>query len=211
MLLTLQRLAGASLVVGLALAGCAIEAEPDSRSSTPSPSSRRSTSSPASPSTSATPAPTVASPESPTDWITGEHRSENYPRTAGHALPRTSRVGVHEGYERVVVEYSGKASDITWHARWTDVAISDGKGDPLDIGGSRFLQISIAGVRDPNEDEAMPQINPGELQGTELTKGVHVEYPFEGVHSLFIGTETEVAYKIMVLENPTRIVVDLRK
>ena len=146
---------------------------------------------------------TSASPVAPTEWLTEGTQSDGFPSTAGHAFPEKSRVGSHSGFERVVVQYTGTASDLTWLTTWTGEPVDDAKGDRVDVKGDVFLKIDVAGVP--------ASLNPGSLTSLSTVKGVAVQYPFEGQHSVFIGLSREKAYRVQVLQNPTRLVVDVKK
>jgi hypothetical protein len=119
-------------------------------------------------------------------------------------MPDTSRVGVHPGFERVVVQYTGRASDITWRARFTG-------RNAAGPAGRRFLRVTVTGLRDPDEGETVPALAPAPVSGATLIKGVSVGLPRGGVQTVTVGLDADAAYRLMVLENPTRLVVDLRK
>jgi hypothetical protein len=119
-------------------------------------------------------------------------------------MPDTSRVGVHPGFERVVVQYTDRASDITWRARFTG-------RNAAGLAGRRFLRVTVAGLRDPDEGETVPALAPAPVSGATLIKGVSVGLPRGGVQTVTVGLDSDAAYRLMVLENPTRLVVDLRK
>ena len=146
---------------------------------------------------------TSASPVAPTEWLTEGTQSDGFPSTAGHAFPEKSRVGSHSGFERVVVQYTGTASDLTWLTTWTGEPVDDAKGDRVDVKGDVFLKSDVASLP--------ASLNPGSLTSLSTVKGVAVQYPFEGQHSVFIGLSREKAYRVQVLQNPTRLVVDVKK
>ncbi len=172
-----------------------------SRSSGPSAAS---SASPASPRAS-------ASPVAPTDWLAEGSQSDGFPTAAGHAFPSSSRVGSHPGYERVVVQYTGGAADLTWKTTWTKDPI-DEKGERIDVKGDVFLQIDVAGVREPSDVATLPPtLHPGSLAGLSTVKGVSVQYPFEGQHMVLIGLSAKGSYRIQVLKDPSRLVIDVKK
>lgn len=172
-----------------------------SRSSSPSAAS---SASPASPRAS-------ASPVAPTDWLAEGSQSDGFPTAAGHAFPSSSRVGSHPGYERVVVQYTGGAADLTWKTTWTKDPI-DEKGERIDVKGDVFLQIDVAGVREPSDVATLPPtLHPGSLAGLSTVKGVSVQYPFEGQHMVLIGLSAKGSYRIQVLKDPSRLVIDVKK
>lgn len=152
-----------------------------------------------------------ASPVAPTDWLAEGSQSDGFPTDAGHAFPSSSRVGSHPGYERVVVQYTGGAADLTWKTTWTSDPI-DEKGERINVKGDVFLQIDVAGVREPSDVATLPPtLHPGSLAGLSTVKGVSVQYPFEGQHMVLIGLSTKGSYRIQVLKDPSRLVIDVKK
>ena len=152
-----------------------------------------------------------ASPVAPTDWLAEGSQSDGFPTAAGHAFPSSSRVGSHPGYERVVVQYTGGAADLTWKTTWTSDPI-DEKGERINVKGDVFLQVDIAGVREPSDVATLPPtLHPGSLAGLSTVKGVSVQYPFEGQHMVFIGLSAKNSYRIQVLKDPSRLVIDVKK
>ena len=181
--------------------GASRSTSPTSAAPTPGPSAASSSSAPRK----------SASPVAPTDWLAEGSQSDGFPTDAGHAFPSSSRVGSHPGYERVVVQYTGGAADLTWKTTWTSDPI-DEKGERINVKGDVFLQIDVAGVREPSDVATLPPtLHPGSLAGLSTVKGVSVQYPFEGQHMVLIGLSAKGSYRIQVLKDPSRLVIDVKK
>ena len=181
--------------------GASRSSSPTSAAPTPGPSAASSSSAPRK----------SASPVAPTDWLAEGSQSDGFPTDAGHAFPSSSRVGSHPGYERVVVQYTGGAADLTWKTTWTSDPI-DEKGERINVKGDGFLQIDVAGVREPSDVATLPPtLHPGSLAGLSTVKGVSVQYPFEGQHMVLIGLSAKGSYRIQVLKDPSRLVIDVKK
>ncbi len=181
--------------------GASRSSSPASAAPTPGPSAASSSSAPRK----------SASPVAPTDWLAEGSQSDGFPTDAGHAFPSSSRVGSHPGYERVVVQYTGGAADLTWKTTWTSDPI-DEKGERINVKGDVFLQIDVAGVREPSDVATLPPtLHPGSLAGLSTVKGVSVQYPFEGQHMVLIGLSAKGSYRIQVLKDPSRLVIDVKK
>lgn len=181
--------------------GASRSSSPTSAAPTPCPSAGSSSSAPRK----------SASPVAPTDWLAEGSQSDGFPTDAGHAFPSSSRVGSHPGYERVVVQYTGGAADLTWKTTWTSDPI-DEKGERINVKGDVFLQIDVAGVREPSDVATLPPtLHPGSLAGLSTVKGVSVQYPFEGQHMVLIGLSAKGSYRIQVLKDPSRLVIDVKK
>lgn len=190
--------------------GAVASAQASGASRSSSPTSEAPTSGPSAASSSSAPRKS-ASPVAPTDWLAEGSQSDGFPTAAGHAFPSSSRVGSHPGYERVVVQYTGGAADLTWKTTWTSDPI-DEKGERINVKGDVFLQVDVAGVREPSDVATLPPtLHPGSLAGLSTVKGVSVQYPFEGQHMVFIGLSAKNSYRIQVLKDPSRLVIDVKK
>ncbi len=191
--------------------GAVASAQDSGASRSSSPTSAASTPGPSAASSSSAAPRASASPVAPTDWLAEGSQSDGFPTAAGHAFPSSSRVGSHPGYERVVVQYTGGAADLTWKTTWTSDPI-DEKGERINVKGDVFLQVDVAGVREPSDVATLPPtLHPGSLAGLSTVKGVSVQYPFEGQHMVFIGLSAKNSYRIQVLKDPSRLVIDVKK
>jgi len=149
----------------------------------------------------------------PDEFTTEESQSDDYPAISGQYLPDQVRVGAHDGFERIVVDYlpSEEGGTLEWHAAWVDEAIEDPSGFPLEIAGEKFLQITVSGIRYPTDEELTGDLAI-ELIGADASKLVHgfsATHAFEGMHQVVLGTEGVLPYRVTVLEDPDRLVIDL--
>src|SRR3954470_23323518 len=99
------------------------------------------------------------------------------------------RVGVHDGFDRVVLELGGKGTP-GWDVRYVDQASSQGSGEPVDVAGEAVLQVTLTGVGYPYdtgvEEWAGPDPLPG--NGTRVVTEVAWDATFEGASVAFVGT-----------------------
>ncbi|MBE6483775.1 MAG: hypothetical protein E7Z96_03205 [Actinomycetaceae bacterium] len=199
-----------ALIAGLS--ACSNSGSSSSSSSSAAASPQASTTVP--PQASTTNTTPMTTPSDPDDadggFITGMSQSEAYPDVSGTYVPLTSRLGGHDGYDRLVVEYSAGDGDLQWYAQWVDEPISDGKGDRLEMDGNAFLQVSVSGVTYPEEADP-PWLNPAAVADTTVIQAADVAYPFEGSHVIYIGTDRERPYRITRLSDPDRIVIDVAR
>ncbi|KAE8762427.1 AMIN-like domain-containing (lipo)protein [Georgenia thermotolerans] len=169
----------------------------------------------ASPSATETPQP--ANPADETDdpgagapFSTEPQSSADWPGSGGDLLPVGVRVGAHDGFERVVFDLEG-ADTPGWRVEYVDSAITEGKGDEIDVAGDATLQVVLTGFRYPEPSET------GKLaQGSYAAKGtdeideVYVAGIFEGQNQAFIGLDEQVPFRVFHLANPARVVVDVQ-
>ncbi|AWE42204.1 MULTISPECIES: hypothetical protein [unclassified Actinobaculum] len=186
--------------------------ESSSPSTSPQTTPPKSSTSSAQPSTAGTtPVATPSDPDEADDgFVTGMSQSEDYLNVSGTYVPVSSRLGGHDGYDRLVVEYSAGDGDLQWYAQWVDEPISDGKGDRIDMGGATYLQVSVSGVTYPEQADP-PSLNPAAVADTTVIQDADVAYPFEGSHLIYIGTDRERSYRITRLSDPDRIVIDIAR
>ncbi|MEE6288431.1 hypothetical protein V2J52_12265 [Georgenia sp. MJ173] len=144
------------------------------------------------------------------EWLPSTTVAESGPPSGGMLLPVGLRVGDHDGFDRVVVDLEGDAVP-GWRIEYVDEAITDGKGDRLDVDGDAVLQVYVTGTRYPDEGEdhldgAMV------LDGEDVVEEVHYVGTFEGLTQLFIGVDDGRAeFRAFALAEPARLVIDIRE
>jgi hypothetical protein len=121
------------------------------------------------------------------------------------------RAAEHEGFDRVVLEFIGTGTP-GWTAAFTDQAVEDGSGDPIDLEGDTDLQIFVTNTRYPNEGEAGYYDGPRQFEpeGAEVEE-VHVAGTFEGQTQVVLGVDTAGApFRVFALTDPVRVVIDVQ-
>ena len=116
------------------------------------------------------------------------------------------RAATHEGFTRVVLEFSGEGTPGVWSAAWTDEAVEQGRGLPIQVEGEAVLDLVIDGT--PMTATESPY--PG---GTHTRAGdldVVSDGTFEDNTHVVIGAPTTRQFQIGFLSNPVRMVVDIR-
>ena len=119
---------------------------------------------------------------------------------------RGMRAATHEGFTRVVLEFSGEGTPGVWRAAWTDEAVEQGRGLPIQVDGEAVLDLVIDGT--PMTATETPY--PG---GTHTRAGdldVVSDGTFEDNTHLVIGAPTSRQFQIGFLSNPVRMVIDIR-
>ena len=116
------------------------------------------------------------------------------------------RAATHEGFTRIVLEFSGKGTPGVWRAAWTDKAVEQGRGLPIQVDGEAVLDLVIDGT--PMTATETPY--PG---GTHTRAGdldVVSDGTFEDNTHVVIGAPATRQFQIGFLSNPVRMVVDIR-
>ncbi|HYQ74783.1 AMIN-like domain-containing (lipo)protein [Cellulomonas sp.] len=132
--------------------------------------------------------------------------------SAGASLTVTGlRLGTHPGYDRVVVDLGGTGTP-GWTVQRTPTAVEDPTGDTVDLGGAGVLTLYLTGLGYPFET-GVEELTPGTRTpaGTVVT-GAEFSGTFEGQTQVFLGlTDPEAPYRVFVLQDPLRVVVDVQR
>lgn len=116
------------------------------------------------------------------------------------------RTGEHDGFDRVVLEFSGTAGP-GWGVAWSEKAVTEGTGEVVPLEGDRVLTISASGT-------AMPEPGsydvPQRLGPSGDVAEVQVNGWFEGYTQVFAGVRGEERpFRVFALADPPRLVVDV--
>jgi len=134
----------------------------------------------------------------------------------GTALLSTVRVGRNAGFERIVFEFAG-TSVPGYRVQWVDGPITaDGSGEPVDVTGEAFLEIVMTPAS--GVDLSAPQLTvvydgPDRIPvagQTQLITDLVRTGDFESVLSWAAGTTEVVPFRVLRLDDPVRVVVDLQ-
>lgn len=118
------------------------------------------------------------------------------------------RTASHTGVDRVVLEFTGPGVP-GWNVEYVDEALSQGSGDRVDVEGRSILAVRATGTTYPESTApAVPKRVPGDGDGI-VTEVVN-DSTFEGMSVVFVGLDAdERPFDVMVLQSPTRLVVDI--
>ena len=197
-------------LMSLALVGCSDEEPaspmPTQSSATSSPSPSASVS--ASPTNSASPTGTASVPAG---FSLDAVSSPGYPSLGGDlGTIGLVRVGGHTGYDRVVWQFPG-AGRPSFQVHYVDQPIADGSGDVVAVPGDAYLEVMISSVGIPAANAPRPgNASAASLVGTVIAQARPVYGGFEAVGQSFVGVrDRERPFRVAVLTNPTRLVVDV--
>ena len=116
------------------------------------------------------------------------------------------RAATHEGFTRVVLEFSGEGTPGVWSAAWTDEAVEQGRGLPIQVEGQAVLDLVIDGTPMTTTENPYPS-------GTHTRAGdldVVSDGTFEDNTHVVIGAPAARQFQIGFLSNPVRMVIDVR-
>ena len=120
------------------------------------------------------------------------------------------RVGHHTGFDRVVWQFPGSGRP-TYRVHYVDEPTADGSGDAVDVAGDAYLEVMITTVGIPADGAPRPRkASASSIAGTVVAEALPVYGGFEGYGQAFVGVrDRERPFKVTVLRNPTRLVVDI--
>ena len=116
------------------------------------------------------------------------------------------RAATHEGFTRVVLEFSGEGTPGVWSAAWTDEAVEQGRGLPIQVEGEAVLDLVIDGT--PMTASENPY--PGGMHTRAGDLDVVSDGTFEDNTHVVIGAPAARQFQIGFLSDPVRMVVDVR-
>lgn len=205
----LSAAAALTIAASLAMAGCGAD------TSTDAPATSQTTtagSSPAALARALAPDETEASDPTagPTDTL---DKSVLVDQQAPPELTVTEiRVGEHGGKDRVVFELEGTGVP-GYTVNYVDAPAQQGSGNPVDVGGDSFLQVTIDGQALPTTTGSTEvPVGVVAADGVSDVAGVAFAGQFEGRAQSVIGLEgSDRAFSAFLLQNPTRLVVDVER
>ena len=116
------------------------------------------------------------------------------------------RAATHEGFTRVVLEFSGEGTPGVWRGAWTDEAVEQGRGLPIQVEGQAFLDLVIDGT--PMTATTSPYPSGTHTHAGDLD--VVSDGTFEDNTHIVIGSPATRQFQIGFLSNPVRMVIDIR-
>ena len=116
------------------------------------------------------------------------------------------RAATHEGFTRVVLEFSGEGTPGVWRAAWTGEAVEQGRGLPIQVKGQAVLDLVIDGT--PMTASENPYPSGMHTRAGDLD--VVSDGTFEDNTHVVIGAPAARQFQIGFLSDPVRMVVDIR-
>lgn len=144
------------------------------------------------------------------EWV-----DEPWPAAGGGLFVPTVRAGVHDGFDRIVLDITGTVEPPWpgWRAAYTDTPTRDGSGLPVEIAGDSFLVLTVNGMAYPEPGD--PVYDDGDFGLDTHRLGAVVEViratPFEGQLDVYLGITGEPRpYRTFLLQDPMRLVIDVQ-
>lgn len=119
------------------------------------------------------------------------------------------RVGEHDGYDRVVFEFDNGIPEYILSAAAAPYT-EDPSGHPIDVSGESVLHLVMIGGTSVSQDYEQTYTGPFEFE-PGFAKLVHLVEAgdFEAVSSWYIGLSGESCARVLTLDGPDRLVIDI--
>lgn len=206
----------AVILLVLALAACGGGGSSPSPADEPgdstSPTPTASMSATATASATASAAPSEAPSGAPSDDI-GEPFTCDLPVVDPGTAPIANivdvRVGTHDGYDRLVFEFDRGTPEFTFD-RAEPPFSEDASGMPLEVDGESFLGLVMRGGTKQTDSGDSSYDGPTEFEPDFATLVHAVEAgDFERQSTWYLGLAEEACVRVMLLDGPPRLVIDV--
>lgn len=122
------------------------------------------------------------------------------------------RVGIHEGYHRIVFDHTGAGAP-GWVAEYVDEAVEPGSGLTIDMDSETILYLGVVGLEPGNagqEDGQLEVVGWSDPQDTVFEE-VATTFVHHGSASYYIGLDQEREFRVSVWEHPNgpRLIIDV--
>jgi hypothetical protein len=117
------------------------------------------------------------------------------------------RASHQAGFDRIVYEFEG-GLPVSTRVRYVDRLIADGSGRPVRIAGRAILRVRFEGTQahdDQGQTVRKRKAFPLPNAMTTVRAG-----DFEGVTTYGIGLAKRTPFQVFTLQNPSRVVIDVR-
>ena len=124
------------------------------------------------------------------------------------------RLGGHDDFDRVTFVLDGPPADISYRVQTVEEAIPP-SGQPVEVDGDGIIEVTmtpVTGVDLSGPEPVVEYDGPRRLAAAAtdvITEVIAVE-DFESTFVWAIGVETDAQFAVALLDEPTRLVVDVR-
>lgn len=124
------------------------------------------------------------------------------------AVLRSVRTGRHEGYDRIVFEFSEHLPEYT--LRYVQDPAACGSGEAVDAGGAAALEVDLRPAA-AHDDQGNATIAERTLRpGLPALRTARITCDFEAIVTWVLGVDRRAPVRTLELASPPRLVVDVR-
>ncbi len=146
---------------------------------------------------------------SPVEFEGTTAATEKKRASAPPAVLREARTGLHPNFDRIVFEFAGKAVP-GYRIEYVKQIESCGEGSPIKLSSAAKLRISLIPAQAHTEaGEATIKDRERKLS-LKVLKELKLTCDFEADVTWAVGLAASKPYRVLELENPSRLVVDVK-
>lgn len=126
-------------------------------------------------------------------------------------LLHTVRVGSHPEFDRVVFEHAGDGMP-AWRVEYVERPTQPGSGGTVDMPGEAFIAVHAQGLMPGNAgEEAGHRVGARDwTHASSIIRSTYSTVVFEGSPTYYIGLDRERPFQVRALEDPSRLVLDVK-
>lgn len=126
------------------------------------------------------------------------------------AVLRDVRTGDQQPFDRVVFEIEGaKLPD--YDVKYVPRPVHCGSGEPAEVAGGAFLQVRLSPARAHTEAGASTVANLQRKVRLPIIREIRATCDFEGEVVWVVGLTARKEYRVLELEGPARLVIDIER
>jgi hypothetical protein len=124
---------------------------------------------------------------------------------------RGLRLAQNQGFDRLVIDFGQGATIPGWKVEYVDRPVHQcGSGEPTPIAGDGWLAIRITPAQ-AHDDAGNATVRQREIPlNMAVLREMEIVCDFEGEVEVVLGVATPNPYKVLELENPSRLVIDVQ-
>lgn len=121
------------------------------------------------------------------------------------------RLGHHDGFERLVFEFTGDDGPTAYRVEWVDEVVSMRTGRELEVAGEAILYVQLDGLEpDPDSDNVNPLVvEPLIFEPGHPVLEAHYDGVYQELFHFYIGVDAERDFSVEERDEPGRLVIDV--
>ncbi|WP_309080957.1 hypothetical protein [Zhihengliuella sp.] len=152
------------------------------------------------------------------DYGTGAVESDGFPDAleapgeGAELLLEDVRVGVHDGFDRIVFDHTDGALP-GYRVEYVEEPTEPGSGQPLEMAGSAYLAVHVTGLRPgmAGEEHGHTVLDKAWTGTSDVFQETVTTSVFEGASSYYVSLDEERGFSARMIEDGSRLVIDVRR
>ncbi len=163
------------------------------------------------PAPAASDTPPPAQPQEPAgtgQWTASTSQVE---RRGGQSIVRGLRFARNDGFDRMVIDFGQGAPIPGWNVEYLDRAERCGSGDAVSVAGQGRLRVRLRTAQ-AHDDAGAPTVRQREMAFASMgvLRQMKMICDFEGDVEILLGVAKTSPYRVLELQNPSRLVIDVQ-